>query len=329
MKKVKVIWTIFLAVSIVVIFDSCMKEELIIAPMTFEFETKLSAYEIFEGEMSELNPTNSYQIFELSSSLYSDYAYKQRLIKLPIGTQLTMIDDGLPVFPDGTILVKTFYYYLDDRDPDLGMVIIETRLLVKAEDQWNVATYVWNEAQTEATLNMEGHDKQIEWVNGLGFPKSTNYHVPSEFECLSCHQFDEQVIPIGPKLRNLNRDILINNQSVNQLSYFQDNGLIDDFDHHLITNLPDYNDVNVSLDKRGRAYLDLNCGHCHHKSAWSKPANKRFDFRYEVSLEDSKICDRKSTIKEVIRSGRMPYFGKTLVHEEGADLIREYINNLD
>ena len=54
--------------------------------------------------------------FELSTSLFTDYAEKQRLIKLPANTKLIGISDGLPEFPDETVLAKTFYYYVDKSD---------------------------------------------------------------------------------------------------------------------------------------------------------------------------------------------------------------------
>ena len=329
MKKVKVFLSLLAFPMFLLFFDSCKKDEDIIpTPMTVQFEQNLSAYNIFEHEMADLIPTSDFHLFELASTLYSDYTKKQRLIKLPVGTQLMMLGDGLPDFPNGTILVKTFYYYDDARNPSLGKKIIETRLLIKEEDMWNVATYVWNDAQTEATLNLDGFDTPINWINEMGFPRSTMYHIPAESECLSCHQFDEQVVPLGLHLRNLNKDVFRNNITVNQLEHFQNVAILDDFNVSQIATMVDYNDVNAPLSERGRAYLAMNCGHCHHKSAWSKSAKKIFDFRYETSFEDTRIADKKSTIKDVIQSGRMPYLGKTIIHDEGVDLIREYIDNL-
>ncbi|HEY0667357.1 MAG TPA: hypothetical protein VGD22_04220, partial [Sphingobacteriaceae bacterium] len=81
---------------------------------------KLSDYKIFQGSPANLIPANDYKLYELSSQLFTDYAEKQRLIKVPGTAQITATGDGLPHFPDGTIMVKTFYYYLDKRTQNKG-----------------------------------------------------------------------------------------------------------------------------------------------------------------------------------------------------------------
>ena len=111
--------------------------------VTNQFQQNLSTYNIYHGNPEDLTPTADYHLFKLGSSLYVNQAEKQRLIKLPAGTQMTKNGNGLPNFPDGTILVKTFYYYVDERDPALGKQLIETRLLEKQAGVWNAATYVW------------------------------------------------------------------------------------------------------------------------------------------------------------------------------------------
>ena len=111
-------------------------------PETVSFESKLSDYNIFEGTPSALKPTDDFELLELSSSLFTDYAHKQRLIKVPKGFKIFKLRDGTLDFPDGTILTKTFFYYDDDRDTSLGKRIIETRLLIKESGTWNVATYL-------------------------------------------------------------------------------------------------------------------------------------------------------------------------------------------
>ena len=71
---------------------------------------------------------------------------------LPEGGKIEFSADGDWEFPDGTILVKTFYFDHDRRDPEAGARILETRLLVRGAGAWKGYTYVWNDEQTEATL---------------------------------------------------------------------------------------------------------------------------------------------------------------------------------
>ena len=76
-------------------------------PQTIVFEDSLSAYSIYEGNPSDLIPSEDFHLIELTSILFTDYAHKQRLVKVPEGTQMTRLSDGSIDFPNGSILVKT------------------------------------------------------------------------------------------------------------------------------------------------------------------------------------------------------------------------------
>lgn len=331
-KSILITAFIFL-VSITTLLVSCSKyddetDEMIPIPTTVTFEENLSSYNIYNGELKNLVPSTDFHLFELNSSLFSNYAKKQRLVKLPTGTQMTEDGNGIPVFPNGTILVKTFYYFVDERDETLGKKIIETRLLIKGEDFWNVASYVWNENQTDATLYLNGFDTQVSWTNSLGNSRSIAYSVPDQNQCVACHQQKSEVLPIGPTLRNLNIDVTKNNLTQNQLEYFHSIDILNNLNGSQINKIPDYNEGAVTLAEKGRAYLDMNCAHCHNPSGWSEPANKGYDFRFETDINSTGILNNKDRIKKVTQNGEMPYFGTTVIDEEGIELIVEYLNNL-
>ena len=190
-------------------------------------------------------------------------------------------------------MVKTFYYFNDARDENLGKQGIETRLLIKNAGLWNVATYVWNDTQTDATLDLDGFDTQVNWISLSGTNRSIMYHIPDKNECVSCHQLNSKVVPLGPTLRNMNFDVTRNNTTINQLEHLQNIGILNSFDVNEVSQIEDYNDTNASLSERGRAYLDMNCAHCHNPSAWKKPADKGYDFRYETGIENTRILDKK------------------------------------
>ena len=76
-----------------------------------------------------------------------DAADKDRFIHLPDGLTIGYEEKARWQFPVGTILVKTFSYPLDARDPSLGRKLMETRLLVHESSGWTAHTYVWDEAQ--------------------------------------------------------------------------------------------------------------------------------------------------------------------------------------
>lgn len=297
-------------------------------PQTVVFEDSLSAYNIFKDTPSNLIPSDDFQLLELSSVLFTDYAHKQRLVKIPEGTQMTRLNDGSLDFPDGTILTKTFFYYKDERDTTLGKRIIETRLLIKEDNTWNVATYLWNETQTNATLALNGMDTEVGWINKNGNNSSTLYHVPDENECIACHQSNSTMTPLGTKLRNLNRTVERNGISLNQINHLQSVGFLNDFQVSQVPNIIDYTDDSNSLSARGRAYLDLNCSHCHNPNAWEEPAEQDFDFRYETSLNQTGLLDEQNEIMELVTDGEMPFIGTTILDQEGVDLIIEYLESL-
>lgn len=297
-------------------------------PDTVSFKENLSEYEIYDGNMNDIIPNENFFLYELHSPLFSNYSKKQRLIQLPDGEQIRKVDNGMPLFPEGTIIVKTFYYDLDERDAELGKQIIETRLLIKKEGLWNVGTYVWNEEQTEATLTLDGFDRDVTWIDENGDIQEIQYEYPDQRDCVSCHQRNEEVTPLGPTLRNLNIDINREEESVNQLEYFQLNEHLDDFEITTVSKIPDYKNENNSVEEKARAYFDMNCSHCHRPGAWKKATERDFDFQYETSLRESNILDKKTKILEVFRDGEMPYLGVTVVDDEGLQIIEAYLESL-
>ncbi len=297
-------------------------------PKTISFESNLSAYNIFEGTPSNLIPSDDFELLELSSSLFTDYSHKQRLVKVPEGTSITKLNDGSVKFPDGTILTKTFFYFNDERDTSLGKRIIETRLEIKESGTWNIATYLWNQSQTDATLKLDGQDTPVSWINSKGNNRSTLYHVPTQNECMTCHQSNSKMSPIGPTLLNLNKTVNRNGTELNQLAHLQSLGLLEQFSVAEIPQMVDYKDINASLSDRGRAYLAMNCAHCHNPSAWDIPAEKDFDFRHEIPFELTGIQNGKDKISRNIINQEMPFIGTTMMDEEGVALLIEYLNSL-
>lgn len=297
-------------------------------PETVAFEKKLSAYNIYGDTPADLIPSSDFHLLELSSILFTDYAHKQRLVKVPTGTQMIRLNDGSIDFPDGSILVKTFFYYIDERDPKLGIRIIESRLLIKENDTWNVATYIWNKSQTDATLELNGLNTQVAWLDSDGNSRSTLYHVPNVNECGTCHQSNSKMTPLGPTLRNLNRNVERHEEILNQINHLQSLGLLNEFPVSKVSKIVDYKNSSASLAERGRAYLDMNCAHCHNPNGWEKSNQRRFDFRYETPLDKTGILSKKEKISRTLVNGRMPFIGTTMRDESGILLLKDYLNSL-
>jgi uncharacterized repeat protein (TIGR03806 family) len=287
---------------------------------------KLSDYHLYSGKLSDLTPGKGFVIYELATPLFSDYAEKQRLIGIPKALAFMATGDGLPQFPDGTILVKTFFYWQDKRDTSRGKRIIETRILLRSKDAWEAGTYVWNAAQNEALLTTTGLKTGIRWLDEKGAERNIDYRVPSVKQCATCHYSGNTISPIGFKIRNLNITVRRNNDSIRQLQYFVDLGIAAPLDPSSFSTLPAWNDSRYTLEQRARAYLDINCAHCHNEKGFCS----RSDFRpaYENDPATTRIAEKKGKIIRFLRSGRMPLLGTTVLHEEGIQLIEDYLRTI-
>ena len=59
----------------------------------------------------------------------------------------------------------------------------------------NVGTYVWNDEQTEATLTLDGFDRDIAWIDENGDIQEIQYEYPDQRDQVFCHQRNEEVTP--------------------------------------------------------------------------------------------------------------------------------------
>ncbi|WP_207513780.1 hypothetical protein [Longitalea luteola] len=282
---------------------------------------RISDYNIFTGDPVNLTPGNGFQVYELATGLFTDHAEKQRLIKIPAGLALTATNDGLPQFPDGTILVKTFYYFNDKTDPSGGKRLIETRLMIKNNGQWLAGTYVWNNDQTDAVPGTNGSNIVISWIDEQASTRKITYRIPAARDCASCHNTGNSLMPVGPKIRNLNRDVLRNNKSVNQLQYLQEAGILNAVNPNRFSRLPDWQNESYPLPERVRAYLDVNCAHCH--SDEGSCARSAVRFGWEVPFADTRISAKKNRIISLMEKGSMPRTGTTTVDTKALSLIKK------
>ena len=300
-----------------------------VLPVIAEFRTNLSELNLYLGDLKDLNPSTNAFEYDLVTPLFTDYAYKQRLIALPPGETMEFNGDGLPIFPDNTVIAKTFYYNNDDRDLSLGRKIIETRILIKTNGEWITGDYKWNSTQTEAILDLQGSDVPVTWIDSNGITNSITYSIPSNTDCFTCHSSFNNVTPIGPKLRTLN--FVLNGE--NQLQKFIDNQQLSGISNSSqVTQLPDWSDnVAYTLEERARAYMDVNCAHCHISGGFCE-AQSTLDLAYETSLVNSNIVNRKNSILSRISTYfpgvSMPFIGTTILHDEGVELLQSYLDTL-
>lgn len=314
----------------------------------------LSAYGFFKGKLAELKPVKGVIPYDLNTPLFSDYASKARFIKIPEGLSVSYNDKEVFDFPVGTVLIKNFFYHKDARKPQKGRRIMETRLLIHEKDGWVALPYIWNDDQTEASLDVAGDTKKVSWRNQKGKRRKIEYIIPNMNQCKGCHERGKKMVPIGPSARQLNGDFEYQNGKMNQLLYWQKQGILKDLPQIAkVPKLPVWNDpATGSLDARARAWLDINCGHCHRPDG---PANTSGLFLYIHEKNKTALGINKAPIAAGRAAGSlhfdivpgkphksimvyrmestdpgimMPEIARQLVHKEGLALVKAWIKEM-
>lgn len=303
---------------------------------------KLSDFGFFSGFLRNLTPAENVFPYQLNSTLFSDYAEKDRFIFIPAGRKLIYIDNETFDYPDGTILIKNFYYGRGDRVRQ----IVETRLLKKESGNWIPLSYVWNESQNEAYFWPIGHNVS---VSNDKVGESFQYSVPDLNQCKNCHMQDGYTKPVGPSPANWN--LFAEKDSVNQLLLLSN--VIEGMPHLSdVGKYVDYSDLDETIDARARAYLDMNCGSCHRSLGSAKTTgldlSSRHNNLYALGIYKPPVAAGKGSggrLYDVVPGKpeesillyrmenndpevRMPEIGRKIVHEEGVALIRQWINDM-
>ena len=172
--------------------------------------------------------------------------------------------------------------------------------------------------------------------------RSISYAVPNQNQCKDCHALDGAITPIGPKARYLNDG--------EQLEALLAAGMLD----RLPADAPRiarWDDRRAPLDDRARAYLEINCAHCHNPAGaasnsglfldWQQPdANARGIRKRPVAAGrgsggrdfaiDPGHADRSILIYRMESTDpgiAMPELGRATVHKEAVAMLRQWIDS--
>ena len=304
----------------------------------------LSEYDFFSDPLNQV-PNDGVVPYELITALFSDYTDKHRFVYLPDGSSAKYEGEEVFDFPIGSALIKTFSYKTNDG----GALLLETRLLLNKEDGWDALTYVWDIEKKDAYLALGG--KTIEVSNAVT-PSNANYiryRAPNKNQCKECHLKEDIVEPIGPKPRNINKTISYENGiENNQIHHWAAIGILEE---KIYSNesMVDAFDQSHDINLRARSYLDINCGHCH------SPEGSASSSGLYLSIEDKEFGVYKKPVAAGRGSGglsysivpghpeesillfrmlsnepdvMMPESGRSLMHVEAIELIREWISEM-
>lgn len=312
----------------------------------------LSDYNFFKKIETQI-PNENVIPYHLASPLFSDYTYKFRFVSMPNGEFAQYNYNEVFNFPVGTKIIKTFAYPVDDRDLSLGFQLLETRLLIKDKNGWYPLSYIWKENQDDAELKYIGKTINAKWIDKNGVEQVNRYRVPNINQCGSCHNLNKVIMPIGPKGRNLDVDFFYQHGMENQIDYWDKINILENIPSDRKNPTAIWNLESETIENRARAYLDINCAHCHREGG--SAGNSGFYLSHEETNNTSLGIMKKPVaagrgsggLKYVIKPGiseesillyrmastdpgvMMPELSRNMEHKEAIPLIKEWIDSIN
>ena len=271
------------------------------------------------------------------------------------------------------------------------------RVSSKGKARWVGLPYIWETVNGKrvAKLALGGGTASVSWKttdvdSGVTHTGSTqSYLIPHGNQCLSCHSQEDREpgsAPIGTKVRFINKPFQPESNFVppahpvlnkNQIAYWCSNGLMSgcpadlgvDPSTQIATKLeraPAYNKPGDAgfpansaedIEARARAWLDVNCQHCHNVRGFAAStglyldALRRVDTSYGIckrptatgregtdngtrfhdinpgNLSDS-ILPFRIGPAATTPAARMPPLARSVVDEEGHALIEQWIRDV-
>jgi uncharacterized repeat protein (TIGR03806 family) len=343
---------------------------------------KLSGWHFVLSDGAKLTLNAGVVPYDLNTALFSDYAFKFRALYVPAGKQLGYKTDGTLDFPVGSAIMKTFYYpkangtdatytgvaraNQTEQGGSIDLAthrLIETRVLVlQPNGTWSGLPYVWDADQKDATLKIGGASVNLELVGGGAANEKFVYGVPNASTCEKCHSTENAggkgILPIGPKARNMNKSYAYDGGvTKNQLVNLDDLKLLAGFTG--LANAPvnaDWRDATQTLEARAKAYLDVNCAHCHNPGGNAAQSGLTLDFatvgttttpskwgvckkplayggpgmpyRYGIEPGQADVSLLLYRLSHTATADVMPTVGRKVNHSEGIALVTDWINSL-
>ena len=328
----------------------------------FEYDCPLlSHYRLFKNlKDSRINANSGGFKYKLNNELFSDYAEKDRFVFIPPGRKAKYQEAGVFEFPKGTMITKTFSFYLPESKSSMAEQI-ETRVLVHRKKGWEAVEYLWDESIGDARLFLGG---KIQSMNILAHNKTKmaiDYTIPSRRQCASCHITDTvsgAMSPIGPKAKFLNTSTTLTDegQVENQITAMARLKYLEGVptDATKIPSVAVWHDLKSgTAAQRAQAYLEINCAHCHNPRGPAQNTGLYLFTEFEPNSSQMGYCRRP--VAAGLASGghlydvhpgrpeksilyyrmthnhlavKMPQLGRSVVHTEAMPVIESWIHSL-
>ena len=292
-----------------------------------EFPRALSATGLFKEVASQV-PAPGVFPYAVNAEPWADGATARRWLGVPNTESIQFVDKNQQwpkesVWPTDSVLAKTLT--LDGRK-------VETQVLHYDGQGWAGYAYAWNAEQTDAALApAEGAT--------LDLGGGRRWTIQPRAACLTCHN------PWSGYALTFNAAQLDRDRQIETLQTWK----ILPPKLARAKKLVDPRDAAAPLDERARAYLSVNCGHCHR---FGGGGAARIDLRHELPIAETQavgvrpglgafelqdpfiICAgdpaRSVLLYRVAKAGqgRMPHVGSETVDVAGVKLLAEWIRSL-
>lgn len=345
-------------------------------PTHLKFPHKLSETGIFES-VPEHRLAAGVLPFSINAEQWSDHAIAERHLGLPEKTSIGLHPQAVPVpgrqnsrtmdFPAETVLAKTLSLDLIHGDPQ-SRRRIETQVLHFDGFDWRGYSYEWNDEQTDAIL-VAAEGKSRTWnvrdAQAPGGKRIQNWQFAARNDCIRCHNpWSEHTLAFNIAQLNLAHDY--GSVTDNQLRTLKHIGVIVDIPNPVdpknpaakseppkppeqLPRLADPRHANADLESRGRAYLHVNCAHCHRFNGGGSAhiylqhdlplaGIKAVDLRPTqgtFGIPDARIVASADPYRSVLLfrlaksgPGHMPHLGSKIIDHQGVTLVHDWIASL-
>ena len=210
-------------------------------------------------DLANLTPPEGAWIYTPRYPLWKDGADKFRLMILPPGERINTRDANNWCFPVGTLIFKHFSIEVR-RQHRRTRQNIETRVIQRTRDRWEVGVYAWREDGSDADLG-DGRPQVVRILLDDQDPgRSLDYEIPGNAQCRVCHARSPSfVLGIEPIQLNPVAD-------ANDL-------LADLWEKQLVSHrisAPEISSTSAS-EEAVLGFLHGNCAHCHSSDAVLSP----------------------------------------------------------
>ena len=311
------------------------------------FPKRLSETGLF-ASVPEHRPHAGLIPYSVNASGWSDGARAERFIGLPAAAKIHYAAARGWSFTNGSVLVQTLAMP-DASIPSGRQRRLETRLLVRDDNEWQGYSYAWNSEQTEAFLvPKEGTNLVLAFMDGSDRKGNFEWRIPSRADCLSCHARAVNYV-LGLSHSQMDRGFDYGSGNENQLEVFQRWGLFHEApapEAKPQARLVDPYDESQALEARARSYLHANCSVCHVEAGGG---NARMELELSRSMEAMNVISARPqhdtfrlTNAMIIAPGRpessvmlhrishrgrgqMPPLGTSRVDEKAALLFQRWV----